>query len=72
MIAPILSRPDLLVTRNVEWANLALGFEQVGKYVANLPVIYITSILLDFMSAWKVSCFAFSSDMLEILNSVCE
>lgn len=28
-IAPVLARPDLLITRNVEWANLAFGFEQV-------------------------------------------
>lgn len=47
MIAPILSRPDLLVTRNVEWANLALGFEQQNKYLIvdprepEVPVGYI-------------------------------
>lgn len=29
LLAPVLARPDLLVTRNVEWANLAFGFEQV-------------------------------------------
>lgn len=28
-MAPVLARSDLLITRNVEWANLALGFEQV-------------------------------------------
>jgi hypothetical protein len=33
IIAAVLARPDLLITRNVEWANLAFGFEQVGlKY----------------------------------------
>jgi hypothetical protein len=29
ILAPVLARPDLIITRNVEWANLAFGFEQV-------------------------------------------
>jgi uncharacterized protein YxjI len=29
----VLARPDLLITRNVEWANLAFGFEQQNRYV---------------------------------------
>ncbi|CAM6075515.1 unnamed protein product [Sphagnum tenellum] len=33
IIAPVLARPDLLITRNVEWANLAFGFEQQNRYV---------------------------------------
>ncbi|KAG0592022.1 hypothetical protein KC19_1G218700 [Ceratodon purpureus] len=37
-IAPILGRSDLLITRNVEWANLALGFEQQNKYVIMDPL----------------------------------
>ena len=32
-IAPVLARPDLLITRNVEWANLAFGFEQVERII---------------------------------------
>ena len=28
--AGILARSDLLITRNVEWANIAFGFEQVS------------------------------------------
>jgi len=28
-LSSVLARPDLLITRNVEWANLAFGFEQV-------------------------------------------
>ncbi|CAK9274896.1 unnamed protein product, partial [Sphagnum jensenii] len=33
IIATVLARPDLLITRNVEWANLAFGFEQQNRYV---------------------------------------
>lgn len=29
VLVPVLARPDLIITRNVEWANLAFGFEQV-------------------------------------------
>lgn len=29
-VAGILARSDLLITRNVEWANIAFGFEQVS------------------------------------------
>ncbi|CAM6089242.1 unnamed protein product [Calypogeia fissa] len=36
-LAPVLGRPDLIVTRNVEWANLAFGFEQQNKYVIMDP-----------------------------------
>lgn len=36
-IAPVLARSDLLITRNVEWANVALGFEQQNKYVIMDP-----------------------------------
>ncbi|KAL2631904.1 hypothetical protein R1flu_016590 [Riccia fluitans] len=33
----VLGRPDLIITRNVEWANLAFGFEQQNKYVIMDP-----------------------------------
>jgi hypothetical protein len=33
----VLARPDLLITRNVEWANLAFGFEQQNRYVIMDP-----------------------------------
>ncbi|KAL3689906.1 hypothetical protein R1sor_016215 [Riccia sorocarpa] len=36
-LAGILGRPDLIITRNVEWANLAFGFEQQNKYVIMDP-----------------------------------
>lgn len=28
-MAPLLARSNLLITRDIEWANLVLGFEQV-------------------------------------------
>lgn len=31
-IAPLLSRSNLLITRDIEWANLTLGFEQANRY----------------------------------------
>ncbi|KAI3819012.1 hypothetical protein L1987_12834 [Smallanthus sonchifolius] len=31
-IAPLLSRSNLLITRDIEWANLTLGFEQENRY----------------------------------------
>ncbi|MCO5580690.1 hypothetical protein L7F22_034560 [Adiantum nelumboides] len=37
MVAPLLARSDLLVTRNIEWANVLLGFEQENKYVIMDP-----------------------------------
>jgi hypothetical protein len=37
-LASVLGRPDLIVTRNVEWANLAFGFEQQNRYVIMDPL----------------------------------
>ncbi|XP_052874957.1 altered inheritance rate of mitochondria protein 25 isoform X2 [Gossypium arboreum] len=31
-IAPLLARSNLLITRDIEWANLVLGFEQENRY----------------------------------------
>ncbi|KAL8142724.1 hypothetical protein V2J09_015756 [Rumex salicifolius] len=31
-IAPLLARSNLLITRDIEWANLMVGFEQENKY----------------------------------------
>ncbi|KAL2506124.1 scramblase-related [Abeliophyllum distichum] len=31
-VAPLLARANLLITRDIEWANLVLGFEQENKY----------------------------------------
>ncbi|KAK9063111.1 hypothetical protein SSX86_016981 [Deinandra increscens subsp. villosa] len=31
-IAPLLSRSNLLITRDIEWANLTFGFEQENRY----------------------------------------
>nr|XP_043634989.1 altered inheritance rate of mitochondria protein 25 [Erigeron canadensis] len=31
-IKPLLSRSNLLITRDIEWANLTLGFEQENRY----------------------------------------
>ncbi|KAK4340584.1 hypothetical protein RND71_039085 [Anisodus tanguticus] len=31
-VAPLLARSNLLITRDIEWANLMLGFEQENKY----------------------------------------
>lgn len=31
-IAPLLARANLLITRDIEWANLMLGFEQENRY----------------------------------------
>lgn len=36
-IAPLLARTDLIVTRNIEWANVLVGFEQENKYVIMDP-----------------------------------
>ncbi|KAD2805598.1 hypothetical protein E3N88_38975 [Mikania micrantha] len=32
LIAPLLSRSNLIITRDIEWANLTLGFEQENRY----------------------------------------
>lgn len=32
IIAPLLSRSNLLITRDIEWANLTFGFEQENRY----------------------------------------
>ncbi|XP_031094883.1 uncharacterized protein LOC115999213 isoform X1 [Ipomoea triloba] len=32
MVAPLLARSNLLITRDIEWANLVLGFEQENRY----------------------------------------
>ncbi|KAM7269579.1 hypothetical protein ACFE04_025076 [Oxalis oulophora] len=32
-LAPLLARSNLLITRDIEWANLVLGFEQENRYV---------------------------------------
>ncbi|KAH9321353.1 hypothetical protein KI387_015992, partial [Taxus chinensis] len=31
-IAPLLARANLLITRDVEWANLVFSFEQESRY----------------------------------------
>ncbi|KAL5568174.1 hypothetical protein UlMin_024749 [Ulmus minor] len=31
-VAPLLARSNLLITRDIEWANLMLGFEQENRY----------------------------------------
>ncbi|KAF5450867.1 hypothetical protein F2P56_031184 [Juglans regia] len=31
-VIPLLARSNLLITRNIEWANLVLGFEQENRY----------------------------------------
>lgn len=31
-VAPLLARSNLLITRDIEWANLVLGFEQENRY----------------------------------------
>ncbi|CAA3003060.1 altered inheritance rate of mitochondria 25 [Olea europaea subsp. europaea] len=31
-VAPLLARANLLITRDIEWANLVLGFEQENRY----------------------------------------
>ncbi|KAK8619585.1 hypothetical protein V6N13_135867 [Hibiscus sabdariffa] len=38
-IAPLLARSNLLITRDIEWANLVLGFEQENRY-AIVDVFY--------------------------------
>lgn len=38
-IAPLLARSNLLITRDIEWANLVLGFEQENQY-AVMDVCY--------------------------------
>ncbi|KAJ8771342.1 hypothetical protein K2173_026519 [Erythroxylum novogranatense] len=48
MVAPLLARSNLLITRNIEWANLVLGFEQENRYAVvdvcypRLPVGFIS------------------------------
>ncbi|XP_026406397.1 altered inheritance rate of mitochondria protein 25-like isoform X1 [Papaver somniferum] len=32
LVAPLLARSNLLITRDIEWANLVLGFEQENRY----------------------------------------
>ncbi|CAM8908788.1 unnamed protein product [Rhodiola kirilowii] len=43
-IATLLARSNLLITRDIEWANLALGFEQENRY-AIMDVCYPQSLL---------------------------
>ncbi|XP_065852965.1 altered inheritance rate of mitochondria protein 25 [Euphorbia lathyris] len=33
LVAPLLARSNLLITRDIEWANLVLGFEQENRYL---------------------------------------
>lgn len=46
-IAPLLARSNLLITRDIEWANLVFGFEQENRYAIvdvcypNAPVGFI-------------------------------
>lgn len=47
LVAPLLARSNLLITRDIEWANLVLGFEQENRYAIidacypNTPVGFI-------------------------------
>ncbi|KAI3721206.1 hypothetical protein L2E82_32212 [Cichorium intybus] len=34
-IAPLLSRSNLLITRDIEWANITLGFQQVFDVISS-------------------------------------
>lgn len=36
-VAPLLARSNLLITRDIEWANLVLGFEQVTFFSLSHP-----------------------------------
>ncbi|KAJ7570682.1 hypothetical protein O6H91_01G131200 [Diphasiastrum complanatum] len=38
-LAPVLARPILMITRNIEWANIAFGFEQQNRYVIMDPLL---------------------------------
>ncbi|GFP97669.1 altered inheritance rate of mitochondria protein 25 [Phtheirospermum japonicum] len=38
-VAPLLARSNLLITRDIEWANLVMGFEQENRY-AMVDVCY--------------------------------
>ncbi|GAA0150703.1 transporter [Lithospermum erythrorhizon] len=47
LVAPLLARSNLLITRDIEWANLVIGFEQENRYAIidacypNSPVGFI-------------------------------
>ncbi|XP_027117911.1 altered inheritance rate of mitochondria protein 25-like isoform X2 [Coffea arabica] len=47
LVAPLLARSNLLITRDIEWANLTVGFEQENRYAVvdlcypHSPVGYI-------------------------------
>ncbi|KAG4979305.1 hypothetical protein JHK82_032553 [Glycine max] len=43
-VAPLLARSNLLITRDIEWANLVLGFEQENRY-AIVDACYPQSLL---------------------------
>ncbi|CAH9122377.1 unnamed protein product [Cuscuta epithymum] len=43
MVAHLLARSNLLITRDIEWANLVLGFEQENRY-AIVDVCYPESV----------------------------
>ncbi|XP_073390459.1 phospholipid scramblase family protein C343.06c isoform X3 [Physcomitrium patens] len=55
VLVPVLARPDLIITRNVEWANLAFGFEQENSYIImdprqpQAPVGYINELSNVFL-----------------------
>ncbi|KAJ0974681.1 hypothetical protein J5N97_016646 [Dioscorea zingiberensis] len=36
-LAPLLARPDLLITRDIEWANIMFAFEQESRYIVVDP-----------------------------------
>ncbi|GFZ15979.1 scramblase-like protein [Actinidia rufa] len=42
-VAPLLARSNLLITRDIEWANLVFGFEQENRY-AMVDVCYPQSV----------------------------
>uniref|UniRef100_A0A2N9GCM0 Phospholipid scramblase n=1 Tax=Fagus sylvatica TaxID=28930 RepID=A0A2N9GCM0_FAGSY len=47
-VAPLLARSNLLITRDIEWANLVLGFEQENRY-AIVDVCYPQSVTVTLL-----------------------
>lgn len=45
---PLLARSNLLITRDIEWANLVLGFEQVIICPNNRSFMLICMLILSW------------------------
>ncbi|KAK6123262.1 hypothetical protein DH2020_042990 [Rehmannia glutinosa] len=55
-VAPLLARSNLLITRDIEWANLVLGFEQLKAWCPVIILILIAKFGMLYEVA-LINCF---------------